>query len=495
MMKNQRLYFNSIFFRFSFAIIVVLLISFLALICITSALINYNYTDLRTDELTYIARSAREAVEDRYRQFLRFHPDGSFWDDDGDALRDLLSELTDSSSTFIVLCDSDGNVKCVDRSAPELQSFSISDDFRKEKVGLDVWEDEGRLGIFSEDHFYSVLDVYFYTEHIGTVYVCIPVSIVKQPIRTIIAVIVYVSIGVMGVALLALYLVSKRITNPLAKMSAAARAFAEGDFSVRVPITGYDEVSDFARVFNEMAESLENTDKTRNDFVANVSHDLRSPMTSINGFIDGMLSGVIPPEQHAHYLRVVLNETKRLSRLVTTLLDISRIQAGERKFKMMNFDICEMTRQILFSFENRIEEKNLNVEFDMNAEHLFVLADMDAIYQVLYNLCDNAVKFSKENGTLRLSVKEKNGKVTVSVYNEGQGISEEDLKFVFDRFYKADKSRGIDKSGTGLGLYISKKIIEAHKETIYAESEYQKSCTFSFTLQKGENTGRRYHAK
>ena len=105
------------------------------------------------------------------------------------------------------------------------------------------------------------------------------------------------------------------------------------------------------------------------------------------------------------------------------------------------------------------------------------------------------MKFSKENGTLRLSVKEKNGKVTVSVYNEGQGISEEDLKFVFDRFYKADKSRGIDKSGTGLGLYISKKIIEAHKETIYAESEYQKSCTFSFTLQKGENTGRRYHAK
>ena len=164
--------------------------------------------------------------------------------------------------------------------------------------------------------------------------------------------------------------------------------------------------------------------------------------------------------------------------------------------ELSSFQLSDMECPFYTGVVTNLTPNHLNyVEFVFDAERIFVLADMDAIYQVVYNLCDNAVKFSKDNGCLRLSVKEKNGKVTVSVYNEGQGISEEDLKFVFDRFYKVDKSRGIDKSGTGLGLYISKKIIEAHKETIYAESEYQKSCTFSFTLQKGENTGRRYHAK
>ena len=494
-MKKQRLYFKSIFSRFSFAIIVIMLVSFTALVIIAGMIINYHYTELRKDELSYIARSAREAVKDRYRQFVRINPDGSFWEENAEELQQMLPQLSDDSSNTILLTDAEGNVKCFDETVGSLRSHVLSAEVYHEESMAGMWEGKGNLGIFSNEHFYCVTNVYWGNTKIAGVCVLVPVSTVKQPVHTIISLIAYVSIGVMGVALLASYLVSKRISNPLAKMSVASKAFAEGDFSVRVQITGRDEVSEFAKVFNEMAESLENTEKTRNDFVANVSHDLRSPMTSINGFIDGMLSGVIPPEQHAHYLRVVLNETKRLSRLVTTLLDISRIQAGERKFKMMNFDVCEMTKQILFSFENRIDEKNLSVEFVFDADRIFVLADMDAIYQVVYNLCDNAVKFSKDNGCLRLSVKEKNGKVTVSVYNEGQGISEEDLKFVFDRFYKVDKSRGIDKSGTGLGLYISKKIIEAHKETIYAESDSESFCRFSFTLKKGENTGRRGHSK
>lgn len=489
-MKKKRIYFKSIFVRFSVAIIAILLVSFVSLIMLAGISINYYYTELRQDELSYVSHSAGEVVEDHYRQFWWKNPDGDFLNSDLSAMQDDLSALTDSFPGFVLVTDIDGSVKCVDRSASSLKSMCISDAFLQEKEV----KGSGTLGLFEAEHFYSTLDVYFGAEnYVASVYVCVPVSNVKQPIQQIIRMIISVSVFVMGVALFATYLISKRVTNPLAKMSAAAKAFAEGDYSVRVAISGKDEVSEFAKVFNEMAESLENTEKTRNDFVANVSHDLRSPMTSINGFIDGMLSGVIPPEQHNHYLRVVLNETKRLSRLVSNLLDISRIQAGERKFKMTNFDICEMARQILFSFENRIEEKSIDIQFDFENDRTFVLADMDAIYQVLYNLCDNAVKFSRDNGVIRISVLEKDGIITVSVYNEGQGIPEDDLKFVFDRFYKADKSRGIDKSGTGLGLYIAKKIIEAHKQTICAESDYQKYCAFSFTIQKGENTGRRYH--
>jgi len=206
-------------------------------------------------------------------------------------------------------------------------------------------------------------------------------------------------------------------------------------------------------------------------------------LTSISGFIDGILDGVIPPERHEYYLQMVSDEVKRLSRLVASLLDLSRIQAGERKFTMSTFDICEMGRQILISFEQKIDEKNLQVSFECDEDSMTVIADRDAIYQVFYNLCDNAVKFASEGGAFWISIRKlKNRKVLVSVYNEGQGISKEDLPFVFERFYKSDKSRGLNKSGVGLGLFISKTIVDAHGEKIWVESEAERDCCFNFTV-------------
>jgi len=252
-----------------------------------------------------------------------------------------------------------------------------------------------------------------------------------------------------------------------------------------VKVRGRDEVADLAEAFNQMADSLENLEQMRNSFVANISHDLRTPMTTIAGFIDGIRDGVIPPEEHEYYLEVVSKEVHRLSRLVASLLDLSRIQAGDRKFVMKPFDICEMARVILISFEQQIEEKKLDVVFECEEDRMQVLADHDAIYQIFYNICHNALKFSREGGRLRLRIlytKEK--RVQVSVYNEGQGIPQEELPQVFERFYKSDKSRGLDKTGVGLGLYIAKTIISAHGEKIWVESESGKWCEFSFTLQK-----------
>jgi signal transduction histidine kinase len=206
-------------------------------------------------------------------------------------------------------------------------------------------------------------------------------------------------------------------------------------------------------------------------------------MTSISGFVDGILDGVIPPEKQSYYLGIVSNEVKRLSRLVASLLELSRIQAGERKFTPVPFDICEMSRQIVISFEKNIEDKKLEVEFDCDRDNMTAIADRDAIYQVLYNLCDNAMKFSREGGLFKLSVRSlKNKKLLISVYNEGQGISDADLPYVFERFYKSDKSRGLNKTGVGLGLFISKTIVESHGEKIWAESEKDNYCRFNFTL-------------
>ncbi len=284
-------------------------------------------------------------------------------------------------------------------------------------------------------------------------------------------------------AMIAAYFLAVRITDPLREMSNAARNFAAGRFDARVRVRGRDEVSELAESFNQMADSLENLENMRNSFIANVSHDLRTPMTTIAGFIDGIRDGVIPPEEQERYLEIVSIEIQRLSRLVGALLDLSRIQAGDRKFVMKPFDICEMGRLILISFEKQIEEKRLDVSFECDAERMLVNADHDAIYQVFYNLCHNALKFVSVGGALRIRIAETKGKkVTVAVYNEGQGIPPEDLQLVFERFYKSDKSRGLDKTGVGLGLFITKTIITAHGEKIWAESDYGKNCEFIFTL-------------
>jgi signal transduction histidine kinase len=241
-----------------------------------------------------------------------------------------------------------------------------------------------------------------------------------------------------------------------------------------------------------MAASLASHEETQRMFLANVSHDLRTPMTSIKGFVEQILDGTIPQEDHEQYLTIVLSETKRLVRLVSSLFEITKIQAGDRNFNKISFDICEETRHAIIFSAQDIEAKNLEFEFASDEDNINVTADPDAIRQILDNLVGNAIKFAPEKGIVKINIenKEKEKKVYVSVYNTGTGIPAEDIPFVFDRFYKSDRSRGIDKSGAGLGLFIVKTIIDAHKEKIKINSEYGKYCEFVFTLQKSVEAGR-----
>lgn len=294
------------------------------------------------------------------------------------------------------------------------------------------------------------------------------------------------SFWVMLAAVVAVYLITERIVNPLKNISKATKKFAKGDFSTRVTILGHDEIAELGESFNQMAESLDNLEKMRNSFLANVSHDLRTPMTTISGFIDGITSGAIPPEKHNYYLGIISDEIHRLSRLVTDLLDISRLESGERKFTFTNFDIAEMARIILISFEQKISDKRLDVTFESEEDSVFVTADKDAIHQVMYNLMHNAIKFSKDGGKFAVCIgRSENKKIKITVYNEGQGISKEELPLIFDKFYKTDKSRGLDKSGVGLGLYICQTIIKSHGEEIHAESPNENGAEFWFSLKEG----------
>jgi len=300
------------------------------------------------------------------------------------------------------------------------------------------------------------------------------------------------SAWVMLAAVIAVYFITERIIHPLRNMTVAAKQFAKGNFETRLTVYGEDEVSALGNAFNNMADSLENLEKMRNSFLASVSHDLRTPMTTISGFIDGITSGAIPPEKHEYYLGIISTEVHRLSRLVSQLLDISGLESGDRKFTFSNFDVAEVGRIILISFEQKIEDKKLDVEFDAENDTMSAYADKDAVYQVMYNLCHNAIKFSKDGGKFVIKIsKYHNNKLRISVFDEGQVISEEDKPMIFERFYKSDKSRGLDKSGVGLGLYICKTIIDAHDEEIHVESKEGVGTEFWFTLKEGEHSKRK----
>ena len=274
---------------------------------------------------------------------------------------------------------------------------------------------------------------------------------------------------------------SMRQSKPIKEIAAAARQFGHGEFGVRVDVgRRRDEVGELAEAFNAMAASLSKSDQRRTEFIANVSHELKTPMTTIAGFADGILDGTIPPEKEREYLQVISSETRRLSRLVRSMLDLSRLQSDERAAQQQ-FDISETMLRVLVSLESKINAKHLNVDTQLPDDPVQVWGDQDAITQVCYNLLDNATKFSPEDGPLSISITTKGSKAYISISNEGETISPEELPLIFDRFHKTDHSRSADRDGVGLGLYIVKTILNSHKENITCTSKEGKT-TFTFTL-------------
>ena len=264
---------------------------------------------------------------------------------------------------------------------------------------------------------------------------------------------------VLLLAVIACSALMRRTSQPLKDLAGAARRFGHGNLDARVELDEHNpaEIEELAVAFNNMADSLEKSEQQRKEFIANVSHELKTPMTTIAGFMDGMLDGTIPPEQHRHYMQIVSDEVRRLSRMVRGMLDISRLQDQTiPEEKKTVFDLCEAAGQVLVSFEQKITQKQLDVQVDMPDEATYTLADADSITQVIYNLMDNAVKFCQQGGTLGLKIQPEDKKIFVSVSNTGLTIPENELSRIFDRFHKTDKSRSIDRDGVGLGLLYRK---------------------------------------
>ncbi len=295
---------------------------------------------------------------------------------------------------------------------------------------------------------------------------------------------IIIALVVLVASVLTLPILTRRETKPIQTLAAAARGIAHGDLAIRVPTgNSNDELEELSVAFNNMAVSLQHAETVRQEFVANVSHELKTPMTTISGYLDGMLDGTIPKEKHPYYMELVSTEVRRLSRLVRNMLDVSRLRdQGIPADKMAEFDICETAGQALLSFEQRINRKDLNVDVEMPDLGLSVYGANDLITQVLYNLIDNAVKFADPEGTLSIRIQRQGPRAIVTVGNTGPTIPPGELPLVFDRFHKTDKSRSTDRDGAGLGLYIVKTIILAHGEDVYVTSGNGKT-EFTFTLR------------
>ncbi len=486
---------KSSFSKYLTAFVIIILVSFLMLSGIITSIIKTHALNEKRDGMQQVISVIGDYIEGQQAH--------AFDDDMLTEARWMINvALQLRTDIGVIITNIHGDVVLLQEAPDEAETESPADIGTRINVGLlkqppqggspYLFHDGTLGGYFNEPHTVVAEKLYSADKPIGYVisysFPEVDTGLVAVARKTVIN----SSIWVMLAAVIAAYFITERIIHPLKNMTVAAKKFAKGDFSTRVVVYGNDEVAELGNAFNNMAESLDSLEKMRNSFLANVSHDLRTPMTTISGFIDGITSGAIPPEKHDYYLGIISAEVHRLSRLVSQLLDVSRLESGERKFVFADFDIAEMARIILISFEQKIEDKRLDVSFEAEDDEMFALADKDAIHQVLYNVCHNAIKFAKDGGKFTIKLSRTAGKkILVSIFDEGQVLDKDEAKMIFDRFYKTDKSRGLDKSGVGLGLYIAKTIMDAHGEMIEALPIENEGCEFRFTLKEGNPVQKR----
>jgi signal transduction histidine kinase len=317
----------------------------------------------------------------------------------------------------------------------------------------------------------------------GAIFLHSPVQGIKRTLYDIYINIWWAAFVSAVLSIVLLYWTSRRVSKPLIQMNHISREFAQGNFKRRVKVVTKDETGQLAINFNAMADSLEQLELMRRSFVANVSHELRSPLTSIMGYIQGVLDKTIQWEEQDKYLEIALSEAQRLNKLINELLNLSQIESGQFPLKIAVFDVNEQLRRVLISQEERINKKNIEIEVDFQDEHCWVEGDPDRIQQVILNLVDNAIKYNYENGKLMLKTWKHREKAYVKIQDKGPGIPKEDIVHIWERFYQTDKSRSTKDRGTGLGLSIVKKIIEEHGQNIWVNSRVGVGTAFIFSLK------------
>ena len=482
-MKRLREQFRGLYWR-QMSITVGMVLLTLVLLGTVFFSLSYNYArGQKTDELLERAQvvsrlSVRYLESGRYLTMEELRQDQVF--------QQLAATAAMISDMDILVCDEEGHVLLSTDETMEGQSITIPEGVMSAVLEQGTWAGRSRLDqLYESKRFVGGVSVVSPTtgKVLGSVFTVSSGDTVDALWRTFAGLLVMTALVVLMISFVATSVTTMRQIKPIREMAQATRCYAEGDFDIRMNDYGRDdEIGELAASFNNMAERLQQTERQRREFIANISHELKTPMTTIAGYTDGILDGTIPPENEKQYLQIIANESRRLSRLVRRMLDVSQLQAMDPLRNGNHFDICESMRRVLISMEKKINDRHLDVEADIPDEPILVLGDNDMITQVLYNLLENAAKFAREGSTLYLGVTMMDGKARVTVRNVGDTIPAEELPLLFERFHKSDKSRSADKDGYGLGLYIVKTILQQHKEDISVTSE-NGVTTFTFSLR------------
>lgn len=409
---------------------------------------------------------------------------------DSDIIREIymlsIGRVAKEDAITVCVTDADGVIQMIaapDGTAAKVDGYIMPSSVIQQVRNTGSYAEVGQLGVIGDRSSYTVGTgvqddngelssmVFVYTQDATAA------GVVRHSTQTLVLILLVTLV----VALIISFILSQHMTRPLKAIAAAAKEFAAGNFEVRVPEDNRCyEIDELAVSFNNMARDLDQLEELTRGFISNVSHEFKTPMTTIGGFVDGMIDGTIPADQRDKYLHIIAEETRRLSRMVGRMLDAAKIQSGELLINPAPMDFSAMTTQILLSFEQKIEKKQLDVCCELD-DRLIVMGDRDHLYRAVYNLVDNAVKFINEGGRLCLRAHPEGEFCAFSISNTGTGISSDDLPHIFDRFYKADRSRSMDKTGAGLGLYIVKNIINLHGGEISVRSDGGET-EFEFTL-------------
>ena len=469
---------KSIFFKYFIICAAVILVSFVCLgavlLLVSSQYFVGEKRDLIMTNVSDACIESTEAMEilsqnNRGLSSIELMSNGEVYD--------IIKSHAQSIGGEFVIADSEGTV--ILHSADSVPE-SISQSLLSGLTSSGRYFDTDLDGFYPEE-MHSVGASFTYGDEVFYILGSTSLSEQDDYIWNIMQIFLISMVFVLIAALVIVYIVTLRLTAPIKELAQTAKVIGEGNFDERVPEYDTTEFYILGNAFNDMAVSLNNYDKMRSSFVANVSHELRTPMTSIGGFVDGILDGTIPKTEEKKYLRIISSEVQRLTRLVRSMLNLAKIESGSMELSSQSFSLIEPIVDTLVTFESRLEEKNIDVR-GLDVDRVMLYADNDLVHQVIYNLLENAIKFVNQDGYIEFGFTPHEKLTAVSIKNSGDGLSQEELPLVFDRFYKSDESRGKDKNGVGLGLNIVRSIVKLHGGNIMVRSVKGEYTEFVFTL-------------
>lgn len=401
--------------------------------------------------------------------------------DSQDSLYQSLSNIVSVQEADIMIIDTEGNIvintskESTSDSPQKIETFDPAD------FGPTYYEVGDFYGQYSTPQLSVIFPITEKMDTLGYIFIHYPMSTLYEQREALLIEILMIFLIIYALSLIILVLFTFSIYRPLLKVIQGAREFAQGNLTYKIKVDKADEMGYLASTLNYMGDELLKNNEYQNQFIANVSHDFRSPLTSIKGYAEAMSDGTIPPELYPKYLGIIKSESERLDKLTRSMLTLNSMNK-QMVLHIVDFDINAIIKNTVAVFEGMCRPKKISIDLLLEEEQLFVSADVDKIQQVLYNLLDNAVKFSFKNTTITIETTERYGKVYVSVKDMGEGIPKDAQHKIWDRFYKTDISRGKDRKGTGLGLAIVKEIIQAHEQNINVISTEGVGTEFIFTL-------------